>query len=107
MGRRGRQRNRAFAFESLNAGFQAWGMADVAAENIIRDSCVRGANLEDSAPTSPTATTPAELVHFSAAPHMLKLSLGLGQMVYRGGPVKGEDGVKSPEVSVLADTADL
>ncbi|PWN27600.1 FAD/NAD(P)-binding domain-containing protein [Jaminaea rosea] len=100
----------ADAFGSLNAGYQAWGMADVAAENIIRDIGVRGAsvNPEDSAPSSPsTAITPAELVHFSPAPNMLKLSLGLGQMVFQGGPVKGEDGVERPEVSVKDDPADL
>lgn len=99
----------ADAFGSLNAGYQAWGMADVAAENIIRDIGLRG-NVEEDATTraaETTKSTPAELVRFEPAPNMLKLSLGLGSMVFQGGPVVGDDGIERPEISVKDDPEDL
>lgn len=57
-----------------------------------------------------------ELVHFSPAPNMLKLSLGMGKMVFQGRPVRhpasdGEDSsdkmVLRPEICVKEDPEDL
>lgn len=111
----------ADAFGSLNAGYQAWGMADIAAENIVRDIGV-SADVAD-ARAEPSLAGPApdvkieqpEMVHFNPAPNMLKLSLGLGKMVFQGGPIPhhsvGEDGQQvealRPEISVKEDPEDL
>jgi NADH dehydrogenase FAD-containing subunit len=65
----------ADAFGSLNAGYQAWAMADVAADNILRTI-----EAESEAKES------VELQHFHPAANMLKLSLGLGKMVFQGAP---------------------
>lgn len=172
----------ADAFGALNAGYQAWGMADVAAENIVRDighSASRASSLasspvssdaESEAESSSTAAVQtrrgsiassvatstrsrngttddsaptfalkgrrqrrktAEMVHFNPAPNMLKLSLGLGTMVFQGAPVPhiekqkrskladGEQGaqeeeeeeveveVMKPEVTIKDDLEDL
>ncbi|EPQ29158.1 uncharacterized protein PFL1_03445 [Pseudozyma flocculosa PF-1] len=92
----------ADAFGALNAGYQAWGMADIAAENILRDIEAKNAALasalsasssssssssETSRPSSPTSP---DLVEFNPPPNMLKLSLGLGKMVAQGGVVTQE-----------------
>ncbi|KAJ1029916.1 hypothetical protein NDA16_000832 [Ustilago loliicola] len=72
----------ADAFGALNAGYQAWNMADVAAENILRDIQAKTPTLSPSdAPRSPRST---EMVEFNPAINMLKLSLGLGKMVFQG-----------------------
>lgn len=109
----------ADAFGSLNAGYQAWGMADVAAENIIRDigtssaapTTAEAAGVEVEQPPSPSLRSePAEMMHFSPAPNMLKLSLGLGKMVFQGAPVPHEeDGAETikPEISIKEDPEDL
>ncbi|PWY97427.1 hypothetical protein BCV70DRAFT_213617 [Testicularia cyperi] len=83
----------ADAFGALNAGYQAWNMADVATENILRDiearalsSSVREAS--QSRPASPSAGV--EYKHFEPCVNMLKLSLGLGKMVFQG-PVVAND----------------
>lgn len=107
----------ADAFGSLNAGYQAWNMADVAAENIVRDIGV--ASIAESAeagegrrsPSPSTKVQPVEMLTFTPAPNMLKLSLGLGQMVSQGGPVtvKDEDGIERtrPDITVKEDPDDL
>lgn len=74
----------ADAFGSLNAGYQAWGMADIAAENIVRDIGEASREPTSTCETPSTVPEPAEMVHFNPAPNMLKLSLGLGKMVFQG-----------------------
>ncbi|UZJ51899.1 hypothetical protein CBS101457_001219 [Exobasidium rhododendri] len=90
----------ADGFGALNAGYQAWSMADVAAENIISD-------IEQQ--SRGTATTEEErhanLKHYTPAGNMLKLSLGLGKMVFQGLPVEGGDG--RPVVELKEDPHDL
>ncbi|SJX60881.1 uncharacterized protein SRS1_12107 [Sporisorium reilianum f. sp. reilianum] len=75
----------ADAFGALNAGYQAWNMADVATENILRD-------IEAKTPTVASADRPrpVEWLEFQPAVNMLKLSLGLGKMVFQG-PAMAED----------------
>ncbi|PWN21569.1 FAD/NAD(P)-binding domain-containing protein [Microstroma glucosiphilum] len=107
----------ADAFGSLNAGYQAWNMADVAAENIVRDIGIAStdnsaATVDDKRSPSPsTKVQPVEMLTFTPAPNMLKLSLGLGKMVSQGGPVtdKDENGNERtrPEISVKEDPHDL
>ncbi|PWN51981.1 FAD/NAD(P)-binding domain-containing protein [Violaceomyces palustris] len=75
----------ADAFGALNAGYQAWGMADIAVENILRDIESSSNNRGSSRPSSPKLT---EMVEFKPAVNMLKLSLGLGKMVFQGAPVQ-------------------
>lgn len=88
----------ADAFGALNAGYQAWNMADVAADNIIRDiaSSEEDISIIDEKGHS-------TLQHFTPAANMLKLSLGLGQMVFQGLP--GKDGI--PVVEIKEDPHDL
>ncbi|KAE8268861.1 hypothetical protein A4X09_0g3471 [Tilletia walkeri] len=71
----------ADAFGALNAGYQAWAMADVAAENVLRDLGVVGEQGKG------TGTGPKLLKRFKPVPPMLKLSLGLGTMAWQGAPV--------------------
>ncbi|CAO1613769.1 unnamed protein product [Parajaminaea phylloscopi] len=109
----------ADAFGSLNAGYQAWGMADVAAENIIRDigfsTDLSGGGDADSPSHSHVKAAEPELMRFDPAPNMLKLSLGTGKMIFQGGPIEhrqvGADGeeetVMRPEISVKDDPEDL
>jgi NADH dehydrogenase FAD-containing subunit len=88
----------ADAFGALNAGYQAWNMADVAADNIIRDIAIseeKGALTDEKRHSN--------LQHFTPAANMLKLSLGLGQMVFQGLPA--EDGI--PVVEIKEDPHDL
>jgi hypothetical protein len=99
----------ADAFGALNAGYQgashvphliaasdaptAWNMADVAASNIL------------SQITAPASPLPAR---FKPAPHMLKLSLGVGRMVSQGPPELDEaTGESRPKVEVKEDPLDL
>lgn len=75
----------ADAFGALNAGFQAWHMADVAAENILRDI------LHVKSTTDPQANKLAEsepipLQSFKPGPPLLKLTLGLDKVVMQGAP---------------------
>lgn len=90
----------ADAFGALNAGYQAWSMADVAAENIVRDI-----NQLNSGTTSEEARH-ATLQHYTPAGNMLKLSLGLGKMVFQGLPA-GEGGDGRPVVEEKEDPHDL
>ncbi|SNX84216.1 uncharacterized protein MEPE_02924 [Melanopsichium pennsylvanicum] len=85
----------ADAFGALNAGYQAWNMADVATENILRDIQAKTPTLSatDSPKQQEALESPAqgtELVEFNPAVNMLKLSLGLGKMVFQG-PRMAED----------------
>ena len=99
----------ADAFGALNAGYQAWAMAEIAVENILRDIRAPEASVDD-------------MITFTPAVNMLKLSLGLGQMVLQGAPVTEEslaslpeqstdliDGriVGKPEISIKPDPEDL
>ncbi|SPO21435.1 uncharacterized protein UTRI_00912 [Ustilago trichophora] len=72
----------ADAFGALNAGYQAWNMADVATENILRDIQAKTPTL--SASDSPRSPSTTEMLEFQPAVNMLKLSLGLGKMVFQG-----------------------
>lgn len=76
----------ADAFGALCAGYQAWNAADIAAENIVRD--IGSSASLDGHSAMTTQQEPAELLTFTPAPNMLKLSLGLGQMVFQGAPVE-------------------
>ena len=68
-------------------------MADVAASNIL------------SQITAPASPLPAR---FKPAPHMLKLSLGVGRMVSQGPPELDEaTGESRPKVEVKEDPLDL
>ncbi len=124
----------ADAFGAINAGYQAWSMADVAAENILRDigaskpdpsekpaSSRRrrrqqrgqdGSNSEsDGDSESLYSEQQLELQEFEPAPAMLKLSLGLGHMVYQGAPAKdesdGPDAIAKPAIGTREDPHDL
>lgn len=92
----------ADAFGALNAGYQAWNMADVAAENIIRDIDheARG-DVGVDGHASPTA-----LEKFAPPVNMLKLSLGLGKMIFQGAPPE-DDPHGRPLVDVREDAKDL
>lgn len=72
----------ADAFGALNAGYQAWNMAEIASENILRDI-----QAKSPATVSSTTAASAEMVEFKPAVNMLKLSLGLGKMVFQGPPM--------------------
>lgn len=73
-------------------------MADVAAENILR-------SIEAS---SSTAQQQPEWQTFTPAPTMLKLSLGLGKMVFQGAPAADpETGEERPVIEVKEDPPDL
>lgn len=87
----------ADAFGALNAGYQAWSMADIAAENIIRD-------IANTSAGASTQNEKATLQHFEPAPNMLKLSLGLGKMVFQGVP---DEKTGIPAVEVRDDPSDL
>lgn len=76
----------ADAFGALNAGYQAWGMADIAAENIIREidasnaaalSANSNPNSGAGSGSSPTQREKLEMAEFNPAANMLKLSLGM------------------------------
>ncbi|KDN45311.1 hypothetical protein K437DRAFT_294604 [Tilletiaria anomala UBC 951] len=114
----------ADAFGAINAGYQAWSMADVAAENILRDLGVTtSTNVPDAEADADTdanagaddisgasASSPLELQEFDPTPTMLKLSLGLGKMVFQGGPVTDPakpDKPPRPEVTLKDDPHDL
>lgn len=92
----------ADAFGALNAGYQAWNMADIATENILRDIQAKTPTLAPSdAPRSPRSP---ELVEFNPAVNMLKLSLGLGKMVFQGGIMPEDtpaDQIKPEETGTL------
>ncbi|MCO5549511.1 hypothetical protein L7F22_002983 [Adiantum nelumboides] len=85
----------ADAFGALNAGYQAWSMADIAAENIIRD--ISNSSLKPN-------TEKTSLQHFDPAANMLKLSLGLGKMVFQGAP---DEKTGRPTIEVREDPSDL
>ena len=70
-------------------------MADTAAENIIRD-------ISNSSVASNAEKT--QLQHFDPAANMLKLSLGLGKMVFQGAP---DEKTGKPTVEVREDPSDL
>lgn len=117
----------ADAFGAINAGYQAWSMAEVAARNIVRQIRVeedrrmkaheRSATGDTEATCDTAAVTAAAedeaaaaeaeaLEHFTAQPPMLKLSLGLGSMVFQGLPGPSGDGTK-PLVEVRDDPEDM
>ncbi|KAN0060297.1 hypothetical protein ACQY0O_007626 [Thecaphora frezii] len=110
----------ADAFGALNAGYQAWGMADIVAENIVRDIEAKNAAVSaalENRPSSSTsgggatsrpATPPvsAEMVEFHPAPNMLKLSLGLGKMVVQGGVVT-EETLQQQQEAAAAEGAEV
>jgi len=94
----------ADAFGALNAGYQAWAMADVAAENVLRDLGVNTGCVDSTSPVSEssssatpttskaggattTKTPPLMLRRFKPVAPMLKLSLGLGTMAWQGAAV--------------------
>lgn len=102
----------ADAFGALNAGYQAWNMADVAAENIMRDIEAEQAGKaasegqQQDVHVGPDGHADATaLQEFQPPVNMLKLSLGLGKMVFQGAP-SDENGGR-PVVEVRDDAADL
>ncbi|PWN89861.1 FAD/NAD(P)-binding domain-containing protein [Acaromyces ingoldii] len=107
----------ADAFGALNAGYQAWNMAEVAADNIVRDigwldqhsSREEGGKVTEAEEEAEKRAHHANLVHYKPAPNMLKLSLGLGKMVFQGAPSEhpDENGRHRPEVTLKEDPADL
>lgn len=90
----------ADAFGALNAGYQAWSMADTAVENIVRDieQLNKGVSGEEE--------RHRQLQHYTPAGNMLKLSLGLGKMVFQGLPAE-EGGDGRPIVEEKEDPHDL
>lgn len=89
----------ADAFGALNAGYQAWNMADVATENILRDI-----------QSKTSGTQKVEMQEFHPAVNMLKLSLGLGKMVFQGPPMAQdtpEEKIKPEETGSLDESKDL
>lgn len=82
----------ADAFGALNAGYQAWKMADIAAGNIL---------LDIQAETQEKKQDELKPLNFEPAPNLLKLSLGLGKVATQGAPIKlVENGVEREEVPV-------
>ena len=100
-------------FGAINAGYQAWNMADVAAENVLRNIGVATggeSEKEDVTSLSSSHSEHADLQEFEPAPSMLKLSLGLGKMVFQGAPVPDPNDSNAPhrpEVAVKEDPHDL
>ena len=78
----------ADAFGALNAGYQAWFMAEVAVENILRD-ILRVKSTEDMSERLPD-DQPVPLKHFKPGPPLLKLSLGLNVTATQGAPQPDE-----------------
>ncbi|WFD30409.1 hypothetical protein MSPP1_001428 [Malassezia sp. CBS 17886] len=98
----------ADAFGALNAGYQAWYMGEVAAENILRD-VLRRASADDPN----TALPPGEPVprqEFVPSPNMLKLSLGKGSCAVQGAPEpdpSDPDAPPKPSVNIVDDPEDM
>ena len=78
----------ADAFGALNAGYQAWFMAEVAVENILRD-ILRVKSTEDMSERL-SDDQPVPLKHFKPGPPLLKLSLGLNVTATQGAPQPDE-----------------
>lgn len=75
----------ADAFGALNAGYQAWFMAEVAAENILRDILrVKSTKEPSYHPLAPSDLIPLD--SFKPGPPLLKLSIGLDKLVVQGAP---------------------
>lgn len=75
----------ADAFGALNAGFQAWYMADVAAENILRD-ILHVKSTDDVEANKADESEPIPLHSFKPGPPLLKLTLGLNKVIVQGAP---------------------
>lgn len=86
----------ADAFGALNAGYQAWNMADVATDNILRDINAKNGTSGD-----------AQMVDFQPAVNMLKLSLGLGKMVFQGSVMADDTPAEQINPSDTGDLDDL
>ncbi|CEH14929.1 Monodehydroascorbate/ferredoxin reductase [Ceraceosorus bombacis] len=96
----------ADAFGALNAGYQAWAMADVAAENILRS--IEHSSGSSASTTANSASDTQRWQSFTPAPTMLKLSLGLGKMVFQGAPAADlETGEMRPTIEIKDDPHDL
>ena len=78
----------ADAFGALNAGYQAWFMAEVAVEKILRD-ILRVKSTEDMSERL-SDDQPVPLKHFKPGPPLLKLSLGLNVTATQGAPQPDE-----------------
>lgn len=92
------------AFGAINAGYQAWFMGDVAAENILKDIDASTGSSDGSASTESVQTE--SLDHFHPRPNLIKLTVGDGKCVVQGAPEETEDGTKIP-VSVQDDPEDM
>lgn len=89
----------ANAFGALNAGYQAWAMADIAAGNILLDiQSSSSTQDQDQDRTSEDSETALKPLNFVPAPNLLKLSLGLGKVAHQGAPVKKVEGEGSNRV---------
>lgn len=98
----------ADAFGALNAGYQAWFMAEVAVENILRD-ILRVKSTEDMSERLPD-DQPVPLKHFKPGPPLLRLSLGLNVTATQGAPQPDEsqpDKPMRPTVSVSEEPEDM
>ncbi|WFD34442.1 hypothetical protein MCUN1_001283 [Malassezia cuniculi] len=94
------------AFGAINAGYQAWFMGEVAAENIIKDITGGTSSGSDSSASSDSAQT-EDLDHFHPRPNLIKLTVGGGKCVVQGAPEETEDGKTHVPVSVQDDAEDM
>lgn len=98
----------ADAFGALNAGYQAWYMADVAAENILRDILRVKSSTEPEDKVPEGEAIPLEV--FRPAPTLLKLTLGLNMNAIQGAPEPDESlpgQPMRPKVSTADEQEDM
>ncbi|WFD23199.1 hypothetical protein MEQU1_001887 [Malassezia equina] len=98
----------ADAFGALNAGYQAWFMAEVAVENILRD--ILRVKSTDEMDQRLSDDQPVPLKHFQPGPPLLKLSLGLNVTATQGAPQPDEskpDKPVRPTVTVSEEPEDM
>jgi hypothetical protein len=99
----------ADAFGALNAGFQAWFMADIAAENILRD-ILHVKSTTDPENNKLDDSEPVPLTSFKPGPPLLKLALGLHKLVTQGAPEPDESLPGKPirpTIAVKEDSEDM
>lgn len=98
----------ADAFGALNAGYQAWFMADVAAENILRD--IMRVKSSDTPDDKVPDGEPVPKQEFKPGPPLLKLTVGLNFNVVQGAPAADESTPGEPmrpTISITDETEDL
>lgn len=98
----------ADAFGALNAGYQAWFMAEVAAENILRD--ILRVKSSDTPDRKVPDNEPIPLKHFEPGPALLKLTVGLNSNVVQKAPASDlslPGKVSRPSVKMEDETEDM